>query len=323
MAGAVAFGASGDWMISARNLTKRFGRLTAVEQVSFEVARGEILGFIGPNGAGKTTTMRMLTGFLPATEGSAVVAGHDVFEEPMAVRRRVGYLPETPPLYPELSVGEYLSFVAEIREVPSKESARRIGAAMEGVGLKGWERRLLGSLSKGYRQRVGLAQAVLHDPEVIVLDEPTSGLDPAQVVGIRDFIRHLAQDRTVILSTHILSEVELLCERAVIIAGGRVAADGTLTALKAGVGAGLRYEVELGATEGANVATEVSRLAEIEQVRPLSEEDGLVRLELRAPADPRPAVAKLATGRGWTIRAMERVVPSLEEAFLSIVGRER
>ncbi len=315
-------------MISARNLTKRFGRLTAVDQVSFEVASGEILGFIGPNGAGKTTTMRMLTGFLPATDGAAVVAGHDVFEEPMAVRRRVGYLPETPPLYPELSVGEYLSFVAEIREVPYKERARKVGHAMEGVGLKGWERRLLGSLSKGYRQRVGLAQAILHDPAVLILDEPTSGLDPAQVVGIRDFIRSLAQDRTVILSTHILTEVELLCRRAVIIAGGKVAADGTMEELAHGVGAGLRYEVELGAPEGVNVATEVSRLPEIEQVRPIDgalpgAELGLTRLELRAPEDPRPAVARLATARGWTIRAMERVVPSLEEAFLAIVGRER
>lgn len=310
-------------MISARNLTKRFGRLTAVDGVSFEVAPGEILGFIGPNGAGKTTTMRMLTGFLPASEGAAVVAGHDVFEEPMEVRRRVGYLPETPPLYPELSVGEYLAFIAEIREVPSAERTRRIGAAMEGVGLNGWERRLLGSLSKGYRQRVGLAQAVLHDPAVLILDEPTSGLDPAQVVGIRDFIRSLAKDRTVILSTHILSEVELLCRRAVIIAGGRVAADDTVEGLKAGVGAGLRYEIELGVPVGTNAATEVSRLAEVEQVRPLADAEGLVRLEVRAPADPRPVIARLATGQGWTIRAMERVVPSLEEAFLSIVGRER
>jgi len=310
-------------MISARNLTKRFGRLTAVAGVSFEVQPGEVLGFIGPNGAGKTTTMRMLTGFIPATEGQAVVAGHDVFEEPMAVRRRVGYLPETPPLYPELSIGEYLMFIAEIREVPRAERARRVGQAMEGVGLKGWERRLLGSLSKGYRQRVGLAQAILHDPAVLILDEPTSGLDPAQVVGIRDFIRHLAQDRTVILSTHILSEVELLCRRAVIIAGGRVAADDSLDGLRGRVGAGLRYEVELGDTGEVNVATEVSRLAQVEQVRPLSEGAGPVRLELRAPEDPRPAVARLATERGWTIRALERVVPSLEEAFLSIVGRER
>ena len=310
-------------MISARDLSKRFGRHTAVERVSFEVERGEILGFIGPNGAGKTTTMRMLTGFLPASDGAAVVAGHDVFEEPMAVRRAVGYLPETPPLYPELSVGEYLQFVAEIREVPHGDRRARVGEAMEGVGLVGWERRLLGSLSKGYRQRVGLAQAVLHHPAVLILDEPTSGLDPAQVVGIRDFIRSLAQDRTVIVSTHILSEVELLCRRAVIIARGKLLAEDTLDGLRDRVGAGLRYRVELGAPAGVHLATEVSRLPQISSVAPLPDVDGLGVLELKAPEDPRTAVARLATERGWTIRAMERVVPSLEEAFLSIVGSER
>ena len=316
-------------MISARNLTKRFGRITAVEHVSFEVGKGEILGFIGPNGAGKTTSMRMLTGFLPCTEGEAVVAGHDVFEDPMAVRRAVGYLPETPPLYPELSVGEYLEFIAEIREVPARERRQRVGEAMEGVGLVGWERRLLGSLSKGYRQRVGLAQTVLHNPAVLILDEPTSGLDPAQVVGIRDYIRSLAQERTVIVSTHILTEVELLCRRAVVIAKGKLLADDTLDGLRGRVGAGLRYRVELGAPSDVHVATEVSRLGEVASVAPLEDRDGallsqgLTALELRAPEDPRTAVARLATQRGWTIRAMERVVPSLEEAFLSIVGSER
>ncbi|MDP6931954.1 MAG: ATP-binding cassette domain-containing protein, partial [Myxococcota bacterium] len=209
-------------MIVTRELTKRFGSLTAVDHVSFEVEKGEILGFIGPNGAGKTTTMRMLTGFLPATQGQAIVAGHDVFEAPMKVRRAVGYLPETPPLYRELTVGDYLRFIAEIREVPYREHARKVGEVMERVGLAGWERRILGSLSKGYRQRVGLAQAILHEPEVLILDEPTSGLDPAQVVGIREFIRDLAGSRTVILSTHILPEVEALADRAVVISGGRV-----------------------------------------------------------------------------------------------------
>ena len=310
-------------MISAENLTRRFGRIPAVSGVSFQVEKGEILGFIGPNGAGKSTTMRMLTGFLPASDGRAIVAGHDVFDEPMAVRRAVGYLPETPPLYPELTIGEYLQFVAEIREVPAKERRTRIGEVMGRVGLGGWERRILGSLSKGYRQRVGLAQAIVHNPPVLILDEPTSGLDPAQVVGIRDFIRELARDRTVILSTHILSEVELLCRRAVLISGGKVLADDTLDGLKDRVGAGLRYRIEIGAPQDVVVATEVSRLPEVAQVVPQGEVDGLSTVELRAPTDPRTAVAKLATERGWSLRAMERVVPSLEEAFLSIVGRER
>ena len=309
-------------MISVRDITKRFGSLVAVDRVGFEVGRGEILGFIGPNGAGKTTTMRILTGYIPATEGTALVAGHDVFEENMQVRRKVGYLPETPPLYPELTVGAYLQFVAEIRGVAKAGRSRRIGEVMDMVGLAGWEGRILGSLSKGYRQRVGLAQAVLHDPEVLVLDEPTSGLDPRQVVGIREFIENLAQDRTVILSTHILSEVERLCDRVVMIHKGRIAADGTMDEVRQEAGGGTRYLLELEAGSESR-APAVGALAEVEQVAPLGVAGGFERLEARAPTDPRTAVARLATERGWQIRAMERHVPSLEEAFLAIVGRER
>jgi ABC-2 type transport system ATP-binding protein len=311
-------------MISARGLTKRFGNFTAVQGVEFEVGGGEVLGFIGPNGAGKTTTMRMLTGFLPATEGSATVAGHDVFDEPMQVRRKVGYLPETPPLYRELTIGTYLAFVAEIREVPARERNRRVGQVMEQVGLSGWENRILGSLSKGYRQRVGLAQAIVHDPAVLVLDEPTSGLDPGQVVGIRDFVRALAERRTVILSTHILSEVEVLCRRAVIIGKGRVLADDTLDGLRERAGGGLRYRIELRGAAHDQVAAAVGALAGIDQVRPLLDSvDGFLAMDVKAPADPRTAIAAMATGAGWQIRAMERHVPSLEEAFLAIVGAER
>ena len=311
-------------MISAQGITKRFGNFTAVRQVSFEVGRGEILGFIGPNGAGKTTTMRMLTGFLPATEGKVVVAGHDVFDENMMVRRKVGYLPEKPPLYTELSIGAYLAFVAEVRGIPSSDRTRRIGKVMEQVGLVGWEHRILGSLSKGYRQRVGLAQAVIHDPEVLILDEPTSGLDPAQVVGIRDFIRGLAEDRTVILSTHILPEVERLCERVVVISEGQLAADESIETLKNRVGQGVRFRVELkaGSAEEQGVPQLVGGLDVVDQVTPLGAEDGFAVLDVRAPTDPRTAIARLATEQGWTVRAMERHAPSLEEAFLSVVGHE-
>jgi len=312
-------------MISAQGISKRFGNFTAVDKVAFEVGKGEILGFIGPNGAGKTTTMRMLTGFLPASEGTAVVAGHDVFEEPMQVRRKVGYLPERPPLYNELSIGAYLSFVAEIRGIASSKRTRRIGEVMEQVGLVGWEHRILGSLSKGYRQRVGLAQAVIHDPEVLILDEPTSGLDPGQVAGIRSFVRGLAEDRTVILSTHILPEVERLCERVVIIANGKVAADNTVEGLKDKVGRGVRFLVELkGTGEGADrIPQLVGALDGVDQVKPLDDDaDGFSRLEVRAPADPRTAIARLATENGFTVRAMERHEPSLEEAFLAVVGAE-
>jgi len=309
-------------MISARGITKRFGSLTAVDDVSFEVGKGEILGFIGPNGAGKTTTMRVLTGYIPATEGAAVVAGHDVFDEPMSVRRKVGYLPETPPLYPELTVGHYLHFVAEIRGVPKARRSHRIGEVMELVGLEGWEKRILGSLSKGYRQRVGLAQAVLHDPEVLILDEPTSGLDPRQVVGIREFVQNLAQDRTVILSTHILSEVEILCGRAVMIYKGRIAADGTIDELRERAGGGTRYRIELEVGSDSR-APAVGALEAVTQVAPLAQADGFELLEVKAPRDPRTDIARLATEQGWGIRAMERHVPSLEEAFLAIMGAEQ
>jgi ABC-2 type transport system ATP-binding protein len=306
-------------MISVHSVTKRYGTFTAVEGVSFEVGRGQIVGFIGPNGAGKTTTMRMVTGFLPTSEGSIAVAGHDVFEDPMSVRRAVGYLPETPPLYAELTIGDYLHFIAEIREVPAKDRTRRVGEVMAEVGLQGWERRILGSLSKGYRQRVGLAQAIIHDPRVLILDEPTSGLDPAQVVGIRDFIRALAGTRTVVLSTHILTEVEVLCSRALVIAKGRLLADDSLDGLRARAGEGLRYRIEL---KGPGVVQAVAALAEVEQVSPLGVADGFERMEVRAPSDPRTAIAALATAKGFEIRAMEKVIATLEEAFLTIVGAE-
>ncbi|MCB9745250.1 MAG: ABC transporter ATP-binding protein [Alphaproteobacteria bacterium] len=303
-------------MVEADKLTKRYGPFTAVEDVSFTVGEGEILGFIGPNGAGKTTTMRILTGFLPATEGRAVVAGFDVFEDPMEVKRRVGYLPETPPLYRELTVEDYLGFVAELRGVPRGERLKRIGDVMERVGLRGWERRILGSLSKGYRQRVGLAQALVHNPKVLILDEPTSGLDPAQNVGVRELIASLAGDHTVILSTHILREVEALASRVVLINQGKIAAQGSLDEVRAQA-APTYYRVELTAPDLAEVATAVGNISQVEQVEPI---DGV--LKVTASLDPRPAIAALAVRNAWEVQEISKHVPSLEEAFLAIVGRE-
>jgi ABC-2 type transport system ATP-binding protein len=309
-------------MILVESLTRRFGRITAVDQVSFEIEKGEIVGFIGPNGAGKTTTMRVLTSFLPASAGRVTVAGFDVFDDSMEVRRRIGYLPETPPLYPELTIGRYLRFIAEIREIPRHQRIRRIGEVMEQVGLQGWEDRILGSLSKGYRQRVGLAQAIIHDPSVLILDEPTSGLDPRQVVGIRSFIQRLAADRTVILSTHILPQVEQLCDRALIIDNGRLVAADTLSGLKRGVGEGVRFRIELGAGGGENggIPVLVGAIPIVSQVTPHADCDGFAVMDVRASPDPRTAIAQLATEQGWQIRAMERVEPSLEEAFLAAIG---
>ncbi|MEE2750025.1 MAG: ATP-binding cassette domain-containing protein [Myxococcota bacterium] len=312
-------------MIETHELTKRYGTLTAVDSISFQVGSGEVLGFIGPNGAGKTTTMRILTGFLPATQGKAIVAGHDVFENPMEVKRTVGYLPETPPLYRELTVGQYLRFVAEIREVPRALRLRRIGEVMEQVGLSGWESRIVGSLSKGYRQRVGLAQALLHDPKVLILDEPTSGLDPGQTQGVRRLIEGLAGDRTVILSTHILREVEALCSRVVVINRSKLVADGTLAEVCAHAGpTTYRVEYVLGNTETpwgrrlpspSEVAVAIGGLREVDQVRPLA--DG--GLEVSASEDPRSAIASFSAQQGWVLARLEAQAPGLEQAFLSLV----
>ncbi len=303
-------------MIEVRGLTKRYGPLTAVEGIDFRVGEGEILGFIGPNGAGKTTTMRILTAFLPATEGSASVAGFDVFESPMEVKRRVGYLPETPPLYREMSVGQYLRFAAELRGLRGRDRFWRIGAVMERVGLRGWERRILGSLSKGYRQRVGLAQALVHDPPVLILDEPTSGLDPAQTAGVRALIRELSGERTVILSTHILREVEALCGRVVMISRGRIAARGSLDEVRA-LAAAPHFAVSIEAeAPPREVYKAVGALDGVSTVEPAGDEG----MRVIAEGDPRPEIARLAVARGWAVRRLERVVPSLEDAFIRLAG---
>ena len=226
-------------MIEARGISKRYGDLLAVRDVSFEVGRGEVVGFLGPNGAGKTTVMRILTGFLPATDGTALIAGHDIFEEALAARRSVGYLPETPPLYPEMDVTSYLRYVANLKDVPRARRREAVERAIERCGLRDVHRRVIGTLSKGYRQRVGLAQAIVHEPPVLILDEPTVGLDPIQIREIRSLIAALAagseaERQTVILSTHILAEVEAICRRVILIHAGRKVLDAPLAELTAG-----------------------------------------------------------------------------------------
>jgi ABC-2 type transport system ATP-binding protein len=226
-------------MIEATHLSKRYGEITAVDGVSFSVERGEVVGFLGPNGAGKTTTMRMLTGFLPPTDGTARICGHDIFEEPLAARRAIGYLPEAPPLYPEMTVSSYVDYVARIKDVPRRERRAKVERALERCGLSDVSRRVIGTLSKGYRQRVGLAQAIVHEPPVLILDEPTIGLDPIQIGEIRALIAALAggdgeAQHTVILSTHILPEVEAICRRVVMINRGRKTVDAPLAELMRG-----------------------------------------------------------------------------------------
>ena len=220
-------------MIEVEGLTKRYGDFTAIEDISFRVEKGEIVAFLGPNGAGKTTTMRVITGFLPATEGTASVAGYEVFDKPMEVKKRIGYLPEHPPVYNDMTVEEYLRFVAKIKGVPRGKRAGAMDRVVQRCGLRGRENTIIGKLSKGYKQRVGLAQAMIHDPAVLILDEPTIGLDPKQIIEIRELIKSLAGDHTIVLSTHILQEVTMICQRVLIIHQGRVVADDTLENLTA------------------------------------------------------------------------------------------
>src|SRR5216684_8697321 len=219
-------------MITVKELTKKYARNTAVDHISFEVEKGQIVGFLGPNGAGKTTTMRMLTCFLPPTSGTATVGGFDVFEQPLEVKKRIGYLPETPPLYPEMRTVEYLTFVGKLKGLSGSELRQRIDSVCERCAITDVKNKLLGKLSKGYRQRVGLAQAIIHNPEVLILDEPTAGLDPKQINETRDLIKGLAGDHTIILSTHILPEVEQTCEKVIIINKGKLVATDSVSNLR-------------------------------------------------------------------------------------------
>lgn len=304
-------------MIRTSGLTKRFGDLLAVNAIDLEICGHGIVGFLGPNGAGKTTTMRLLSGVLAATSGSAQIDGIDVFDDPISVKARVGYLPETPPLYPELTVGEYLDFVAQLRGVPSSTRWTQVGAAMERVGLSGWERRLLGDLSKGYRQRVGLAQAIVHNPPLLILDEPTSGLDPAQLPAIRRLIQELAAERLVVLSTHILPEVEALCGRVVLIHKGRIAGDGTVSSLAQAQG----REPYLALTVHGAGDEATAQLADLPSVRSVDRVDACT-FHLRGGPDVADAVVRLAAAQGWQLVALERRSATLEDVFLALVGGE-
>src|SRR5580765_3073358 len=244
----------GSHVIEVQHLSKRYGRVTAVDDVSFRVERGEILGFLGPNGAGKTTTMRILTGYMPATDGKAIVAGFDVFDQPIEAKRRTGYLPETPPLYPDMSVIEYLDFVAKIKGVPSNERSSRLKQVMQRTRIDDMAGRQCAKLSKGYRQRVGLAQAILHNPDVLILDEPTAGLDPKQIIETRQLIKELAGDHTIILSTHILPEVSQTCQRVVIINKGHVVAIDTPANLMARLGGSETMYLQVAGAPGGSDA---------------------------------------------------------------------
>ncbi len=312
-------------MIEVENLTKRYGSLTAVRDISFTVRKGEIVGFLGPNGAGKTTTMRVLTCFLSASEGSARVAGYDIFKEPHEVKKRIGYLPESPPIYRDMRVRTYLEFVANIKGVAKKDRARQTDKVLERTGLKDRARQLIGQLSKGYRQRVGLAQAIIHDPEVIILDEPTSGLDPNQTREVRGLIKELADDRTVILSTHILPEVSMTCSRVIIINNGQISAVDTPGNLSAKMKGNERVYVEVkGSLELATAA--IQTLPGIINVEAASNAPNqITALHVDAPIQEgiRPQIVAALVGQGIDVLGLRREEMSLEDIFVELTTEEQ
>jgi len=308
-------------VIEMKDVTKFYGNFRALDGISFSVQAGEVLGLLGPNGAGKTTAMRILTCFLPASSGTVTVGGFDVFEDSMEVRRRLGYLPETPPVYPEMTVRSYLNFVAELREVASKDFRRRVDAVIERAGLVDHQMRVIGTLSKGYRQRVGLAQALVHDPAVLILDEPTVGLDPNQIIEIRNLIKDLAKDHTVILSTHILSEVSMTCKRVVIINEGRIVAEDSVENLERQGGAATTFKVAL---RPASLDWKTC-FTGIEGVRLEGEQtDGpIVRFTMALPASAAyDQVFRATVQKGHVFTEITPARASLEEVFLRLTKSE-
>ncbi len=310
-------------MIEVQHLTKRYGNVTAVDDVSFTVEKGEILGFLGPNGAGKTTTMRVLTGYMPATDGRARVAGFDVFDQPIESKRRTGYLPETPPLYPDMTVREYLAFVSKIKGVPAKERAGRLDYVMKRTYIADMAGRACGKLSKGYRQRVGLAQALIHNPDVLILDEPTAGLDPKQIIETRKLIKELAGDHTIVLSTHILPEVAQTCQRVVIINKGRVVAVDTPTNLTARLdGSETMFVQAEGHAEAVRAA--LAAVPDVSRVTEAEVRDSISSFEVvsQKGKDVRRDLARAIVSGGFGLLELRPMRMSLEEVFLSLTTEE-
>ncbi len=306
-------------MIEARHLTKRYAGRTAVDRISFEVGKGEIVGFLGPNGAGKSTTLRMLTCFLSASEGSATVAGHDIYEDSVEVRRRIGYMPENVPLYPDMRVGEYLRFRARLKGLAYREARAAVGEAMDTCALAAAERKMIATLSKGYRQRVGLADALVNKPELLILDEPTNGLDPGQIRQSRDLIRHLGERHTILISTHILSEVEMTCGRVIIIDRGKIRASDSPKNLIHRLRRPGSILAELKA--GTDAPAKLSALPGVEEVGASEDHDGWTRYTLATDpqSDVREAVADLAMKEGWKLRELASRTASLEDAFVDLL----
>jgi ABC-2 type transport system ATP-binding protein len=321
-------------MIEVEHLSKIYGSNPGIQDVTFSVEPGEIMGFLGPNGAGKTTTMRILAGYLPASSGMARIAGYDVHEQSLAVRQRIGYLPETPPLYPEMTVEGFLYFVARLKGVSAGDRARRVKAAIERCNLQEKRRVLIRKLSKGFKQRVGIAQAIVHDPPAIILDEPTVGLDPRQIIEVRNLIKSLAGSHTIILSTHILPEVSMTCNRVTIINGGKVVTTNTPQNLEASLAGGAGYELEIEG-DAAIAAQQLLKLLPsvhlVESIPNLgaakskspAENRACLRVVSKLGAEPGPDIITVLVGMGLKIYEMRRIRASLEDVFLELTTEEK
>jgi ABC-2 type transport system ATP-binding protein len=316
-------------MIKVEGLSKRYARNIAVDDISFQVDKGQIVGFLGPNGAGKTTTMRILTCFMPPTSGKASVAGFDVMEQPFEVKKRIGYLPEVPPLYPEMEVCEYLQFVGRLKGIPKSDLARRVKEVSEKVNVADVSKRLIGKLSKGYRQRVGLAQAIIHNPDVLILDEPTAGLDPKQILETRQLIRSLAGDHTIILSTHILPEVEQTCEQVVIITKGKLVAVDSVqnltNRLKGSQAVALEVEGRDGALDAHAVQLCLEKVVGVGKVVLKDSVGNRSHFEVQSMPgrSVRPDLARAVVEGGWNLNELHAAGVSLEEIFLQLTASDK
>ena len=316
-------------MIKVEGLTKRYARTVAVDNISFEVEKGQIVGFLGPNGAGKTTTMRVLTCFLPPTAGTATVAGFDVQEHPIEVKRRIGYLPESPPLYPEMDVIGYLEFTGKLKGIPSADIKKRVDEVLERCAFGDVRDKLIAKLSKGYRQRVGLAQAIIHNPDVLILDEPTSGLDPKQIIEIRELLKSLAGNHTIILSTHILSEVEHSCQRVIIISQGKLVAIDSVAnltnRLRGSESVALEIEAASGSPNPSDVQVRLEQVAGVRSVVMKDSKDGRLTFEVESlqGRQIRADLARSVVNAGWNLSELRPVGLSLEEVFLQLTAAEK
>jgi len=310
-------------LITVENLTKRYATKTAIEGMSFQVEKGEILGFLGPNGAGKTTTMRIITGFMPATDGTVRVDGFDVFDNPIDVRRRIGYLPENPPLYLEMNVTSYLRFVAKIKGVPRDKIDQEIARVMKRASIEDVKERIIAKLSKGYKQRVGISQALLNDPPVLILDEPTIGLDPKQIHEVRELIKDLAGEHTVVLSTHILPEVEQTCHRVIIIDRGKIVAVDTPQNLRFQLQGAERVTVEVQGP-ASEITSKLSAMPGVVEVRRISDSDGRHRFQIEGELrkDIRSDLARTIVQNGWGLYELQSATMSLEDIFLKLTTAE-